>query len=218
MDRAQSRKHEKRILDILSRGLSTEFPNSTRTGCPGSAILEGIASHATPLSASEAWLDHLGSCSACFQDFTAIRRKLRTRRGYKVGGGLAVVVAVFALWMGLSRNQTIVRNEAASLDLRPYSVERGEETTSNEPPLPINRRTKHLTLYLPVGSKEGNYDLGLLNDKGDELLHTTGIAGFENHVLVLRADVDISSVSPGSYFLGLRKLGLRWALFPVRVR
>lgn len=134
MELAQSRKQEKRILDILSQGLSTEFPNPGRVGCPGSAILEGIASHATPLSTSEKWLDHLGSCSTCFQEFTAIRRKLRTRSRYKVGGGLVVLLAVLALWFGLRPQQTGVPNETANLDLRPFSVERGEQTSASHPP------------------------------------------------------------------------------------
>src|SRR3989442_13760133 len=82
-------KDEKRIFDVLSQGLATEFPNPDRVGCPGSAVLEGIASHKIPLSEAEKWLDHLGSCSPCFQDFKAIKRKLHDRRGFSFGGGLA---------------------------------------------------------------------------------------------------------------------------------
>jgi hypothetical protein len=102
------------------------------------------------------------------------------------------------------------------LDLRAYSAERGEQNP-NQPQLVVARNTRHLTLYLPIGSKEGNYELSLLNGTGGELFHTAGIAGLENHDVVLRADVDVSGVSPGSYFLGLRKPGLGWIRFPVRV-
>ena len=184
---------------------------------PSSAVLEGIASHKTPLSEAEKWLDHLGSCSPCFQEFKAIKRKLRVRRGFRFGGGLAILVASVTLWFVLRPQQTKVPNEIAVLDLRNYSSERGEPTPSNQPPLDIPRATRHLILYLPVGSKEGNYDLAVLSATGDDVLRATGTARLEDHVVVLRADVDLARVRPGSYFLGIRQPGLEWTRFPVRV-
>jgi hypothetical protein len=179
--------------------------------------LEGIASHKTPLSDAEKWLDHLGSCTPCFQDFKAVKRKLGARRGFRFGGGLAILLAALGLWLLLRPQHTTVRNETAVLDLRNYSSERGEPTPSNQPQLDISRATKHLTLYLPVGSKEGSYDLALLSGTGDEVLHTTGTARLEDHVVVLRADVDLARVGSASYFLGIRQPGLEWTRFPVRV-
>src|SRR6516164_9127914 len=40
-----SARDEKRILDVLGRGLLREFPNPSRTGCPGPAVLVGGNSH-----------------------------------------------------------------------------------------------------------------------------------------------------------------------------
>ena len=54
-------------------------------------------------------------------------------------------------------------------------------------------------------------------DAATEMLHTMGTAQLENHVVILRADVDLARVPPGSYFLGLRQPGLEWTRFPVRV-
>jgi|SRR6516165_10847579 len=42
-DRDEFSKEEQRILDALERGLSRAFPNPDRIGCPGSAVLKGIA-------------------------------------------------------------------------------------------------------------------------------------------------------------------------------
>ena len=39
----------------------------------------------------------------------------------------------------------------------------------------------------------------------------------EDHIVVLRAEVDLTSISEGSYFLGLRQPGLEWMRFPIRV-
>lgn len=214
-DPQQSGKDEKRILEVLSKGLSTEFPNPGRAGCPGSATLEGIASHRIPLSEAEKWFDHLGSCSPCFQEFTAIRNKLRARRRLRWGGGLAILVVGLALWLNFRSHHVV--NETAMLDLRGLSVERGEQNTSNGGPLQLGRSTKHLVLQLPIGSKEGSYDLALLEVTGSELLHASGIAQVENHTVVLRVEVDVAGVPPGSYFLGLRQPGLEWTRFPIRV-
>src|SRR5439155_19012903 len=205
------------MLDVLSQGLATEFPNPDRVGCPGSAVLEVIASHKIPLSDAEKWLDHLGSCSPCFQEFKAIKRRLRARRGFGFGGGLAILLAALGLWLLLRPQHTTVRNEIAVLDLRNYSSERGEPTSSNQQPLDIPRATNHLTLYLPVGSKEGNYDLALLGATGDEVLRSTGTARLEDHVVVLRTEVDLAGVRSASYFLGIRQAGLEWTRFPIRV-
>jgi len=64
-----SDREEERILEVWGRGLLTEFPNPTRTGCPSAEVLQSIASHTTPLPEAEKWLDHLTSCSPCYKDF-----------------------------------------------------------------------------------------------------------------------------------------------------
>jgi hypothetical protein len=214
-DEKQSGKDEKRILDVLSKGLSTEFPNPGRLGCPGSATLEGIASHRILLAEAEKWLDHLGSCSPCFQEFTAIRQKLRARRRIRWGGGLAILFGALALWLVLHSHQAA--NETATLDLRGYSVERGQQNPSNPLPLQITRSTRHLILYLPIASKEGGYEIALLSDTGSELVHTSGVAVIQDHAVILRTDVSFAGVPPGPYSLGLRQSGLAWTRFPVRV-
>ena len=46
---------------------------------------------------------------------------------------------------------------------------------------------------------------------------TSGIAQTENHVVVLKVEVDFRGVSPGMYFLGLQGPGLEWTRFQIRV-
>jgi hypothetical protein len=72
--RGYSVEDEKRILDALGRGLLKEFPNPERSGCPGSDVLKRIASKTMPLAEVERWLDHLGSCSPCYRDFSELRK------------------------------------------------------------------------------------------------------------------------------------------------
>jgi len=217
-DHKQFAQNEKRMLQVLSKGLSTGFDNPSRLGCPGAAILEGIASRRITLVESEPWLDHLGSCSACFAEFTAIRRRLHTRRQMTVGSALAVLTAISALWFSVHSHFSRLDNQTTVLDLRPYSIERGLESSADRPPLLVGRDTRHLVLYLPMGSKDGHYDLVLLKETGDELLHTKGIAQLENRIVILKTDISLSSLPRDSYFVGLRQNGTELIRFPVRVR
>src|SRR5271157_950614 len=71
---------EKRVLDLLTQGLSREFPNPQRVGCPDSAVLRGIAFRKLRLADVEPWLEHLSSCSPCFQEFTELRKESASHR------------------------------------------------------------------------------------------------------------------------------------------
>jgi hypothetical protein len=43
------------------------------------------------------------------------------------------------------------------------------------------------------------------------------MANLEDHIVVLRAAVDLAGVPPGSYFLGVRQPGVEWTRFPIRL-
>jgi hypothetical protein len=70
---------------------------------------------------------------------------------------------------------------------------------------------------LPIGSNEGAYDVALLSPSGAELFRASATAKLEDHIVVLRPNVDFGGVSPGSYFLGVRQPGLEWTRFPIRL-
>jgi hypothetical protein len=113
---------------------------------------------------------------------------------------------------------SVQTTETAVLDLRERSVARGQTPSdTGQAPLEIPRTAKHLVLELPIGSKEGPYDVGLITNTGDELLRATGTAELRDHINRLRVDVDLSSVGPGTYSLGVRQPSLEWTRYPVRV-
>jgi hypothetical protein len=112
-----------------------------------------------------------------------------------------------------------LQTATVTIDLRERSVARGENPTeTNQSPIEISRKAKHLVLELPVGSKEGNYELAVLRSSGQEMRSAMGVAQLENHTVVLNADIDFTGVSPGSYFLGVRQYGVQWSRYPVRVK
>ena len=208
------------MLDILRRGLATEFPNPERIGCPGSSLLKGIAQGQVSLTEAEPWLDHLGSCSPCFKEFKEFRRQSTNQRRRVLTLMATAVVLLFAVggWLSVRARHSVHATETAVLDLRERSVTRGQNPSDKgQAPLEIPRTAKHLVLDLPIGSKEGPYDVGLITNTGEELLRATGPAELRDHITRLRVDVDLSSIRPGTYSLGVRQDGLEWSRYPIRL-
>jgi len=211
---------EKRVLDLLTQGLSREFPNPQRVGCPGSAVLRGIAFRKLRLAEVEPWLEHLGSCSPCFHDFTELRKQAASQRRRTQVWLAAVAVLIFAVagWLWMRTRQSVQPSETAVLDLRELSVGRGQNPTqTDQRPLEIQRSAKHLIIDLPIGSKEGTYDIAILSESGAQILGATGTAQFQDHIVSLRADVDVSGIQPRLYFLALRQPGMEWTRYPLRL-
>ena len=212
---------EQRILDLLDRGLSQDFPNPGRTGCPDPSLLRGIARHKIPLSQADKWLNHLSSCSPCFQDFRTYRAEAAAgkRRIFQMAVAAAAVLLIIIGGLVWVRSRAPLENATVTIDLRDRSVARGENPAdTGQPPLELSRRTRHLVLDLPVGSKEGTYDVVLLGSAGEEIRSTRGVAQLENRLVILNADIDLAGVPPGSYLLGVRQPGVEWSRYPVRVK
>ena len=210
---------EKRILDLLGRGLSRDFPNPQRVGCPDSAVLRGIALHKVPLSEADRWLDHFSSCSPCFQEFTQFRKQAVDRRRTQIWlAAAAVFIFAVAGWFWVRTRPPAQTAAVVVLDLRGRATVRGENPPeTSQPPLEVPSNAKTLNLELPIGSNEGEYEIALHNPSGAELFRTSATAKLEDHIVVLRANINLTGVSPGSYFLGLRQRGLEWIRFPIRV-
>ena len=208
------------MLEILRQGLATEFPNPERIGCPGNSLLKGIAEGKVSLTEGEPWLDHLGSCSPCFQEFKEFRRQsvIQRRRVLTWVVTAAVLLVAVGGWLWVRGRTSVETNDTAVLDLRERSVARGQSSAeTGQAPLEIPRSARHLILDLPIGSKVGPYDIGLLTEAGDQILRATGMAVLHDHIIDLQVDVNLSSVRPGAYSLGVRKPSLEWTRYPIRV-
>jgi hypothetical protein len=119
------------------------------------------------------------------------------------------VVLLFAVggWLWVRARHSVQTTETAVLDLRERSVARGQnQSDTAQPPLEIPRTTKHLVLDLPIWSKEGPYDIGLITNSGAELLRATGTAGLRDHINRLRVDVDFSSIRSGAILSAFESL------------
>jgi hypothetical protein len=173
-----------------------------------------------PATEADRWLDHFSSCSPCFQEFTRYRKQSRDqRRRTKIWlAGAAVVLFAIVGWFWMRTRPSLQTTATVVLDLREYSVARGQNPAeTGRPPLEIPLSGKQAVIDLPIGSKEGTYELAPLTGTGHEISRATGTASMEDHVVILRADIDVGRVGPGSYLLGVRRPGLEWSRYPARV-
>jgi len=215
-----SARKEQRLLDALGRGLLKEFPNPERSGCPGADVLKRIASRTMPLNEAEKWLDHLGSCSPCYGDFSEFRRvhELRQKRALFAIAASILLAAGIAGWVLLQRHNEPLVAQTVVLDLRNRSVARDTEPLPTEPALEIPRNASHLDIYLPLGSSDGPYELRISTRKGTTLFSGKGVAKVEQGATHLQVEVDLSSAGHDLYVLQLQKTGSGWASYPLRIK
>ena len=149
-----------------------------------------------------------------------MRRQAGSQRRQTLLWLAAAAVVLFAVggWLWVRSRPSGQTAAIVVLDLRGRAAVRGDSTPqTSQPPLDVPRNARSLSLELPIGSNEGAYDVALLNPSGAELFRTSADAKLEDHIMVLRADVDLGGISPGSYFLGVRQRGLEWTRFPIRL-
>lgn len=215
-----SAREEQRLLDTLGRGLLNEFPNPKRSGCPGVDVLKRIASRTMPLNEADRWLDHLGSCSPCYSDFSEFRRVYesgRKRTMLAIAASILVAACIGGRFLLQRYNEALVA-QISVLDLRNRSLPRGTEPNPPEPPLVVHRAARHWNVYLPLGSTEGTYEVRIVTDSGGLLLTATGEATLVSGIASLPVDVNLGSKNLGRCNLEIRKNTGEWNSFPLVLR
>jgi hypothetical protein len=226
----------KAFEDFLSEQSKTAFSNPDRLGCPSQEFLKNLASHKIPIEKTAAWIDHLGSCSECFQDFTrfseSVPRKGHRMRLIALGSVAALLCFVFvgdyvihhrvsspgqnAPLSSQNTNKGAAQpTMAAVLHLEEVPVVRGDD---RPPSIPKMRRgLLSLSIYLPPDSKPGSYTIRILSRPADkkDVLTFSGTAETTDGDTILHASADLTSVSPGSYYLALRHDGGVWRYYRV---
>lgn len=175
-----------------------------------------------PLSEAEKWLDHLGSCSPCYADFKRLQQAHQARRRrmvLAVAAGILLAAAVTG-WALLHRRSENLMAQIAVLDLRDRSIARGAEPNPAEPPLEISRKVSRLKVYLPLGSGEGSYDIRITTANGDPVFASSADAVVNVGITSLQLDVKFPStkLSPGVYFLKMRRTSSEWNSYRLRIR
>ena len=230
-DRSLSRRQEKNLLNAASAAARTRFENPDRIGCPDSRTLSLLARRHPSVEASPDLIDHIGTCSPCFIEYSQIRtaHKLRVRISYT----LVSVAAVVVLAIAVARTFNLLGGSAASnreqiasapqpttdfvLDLRMVGQTRSDvpESSGQGATSRLPRQKLSLSVYLPVGSEEGTYQVSLVDPSEKTLRTATSEARFRDFVQVLRVNLNLTGLSPGPYKLRIRRSDAPWNAYPV---
>jgi len=72
-----------------------------------------------------------------------------------------------------------------------------------------------LSIYLPIGSEEGVYEVALFSPSAEFVLATSGEATLQNFVVILPVKLDLTNLAPGLYELRIRRAGTQWNTYSV---
>ena len=220
----------KEFQDIVQQAILTGFPNPERKGCLDSTVLEQLAKRPRPVQ-DAAW-EHVTHCSPCYREFLEFRvevkrarRSLVVRRRLIVSGVAAAliiagIVTTYTLaHHGIQSATQISPYETAALDLKDRSVTRGQAGhPSSTEPLILPPKPLDLTIYLPIGSEPGVYQVQLLKKVDEPLMIVTGEAHIDHGNTILRTRIDLAHVAFGPILIGLRRARLDWTYYPVTIR
>jgi len=101
------------------------------------------------------------------------------------------------------------------LDLRNRGTTRGASTKTGED-LALPRGRLKLSIYLPIGSEEGLYEVRI-SGRGQSQ-GAKGQTSFRNHITVLTIGIDATPFEAGSYVLAIRQVGWGWYRYPVKMK
>jgi len=103
-----------------------------------------------------------------------------------------------------------------ALDLQHRGVARSGEKPESD--LDLRRGLLSMSIYLPIGSEEGTYEIQILDQNKKAVATAKGAARIRNRVNVLAVDIDTTLLPKGRYNLAIRQAGLGWSRYPLRLR
>ena len=222
-----SRRQERNLLRAAADAARLEFDSPERIDCPAPHTVELLARRSSSLTETPDLIDHIATCSPCFIEYSRYRAAYKRR--IRIYSSLASAAALVVIWLALIRlfpvgQTSISRNEIARggeplariLDLRMSSVPRGDTPAPQATEAPrLPRARLDLSIYLPVGSEEGIYEIALVGPSGQSVLTSSGEAKLQNFVDVLTAKLDLSGLARGPYELRLRRVQGQWNSYPI---
>jgi hypothetical protein len=215
-----TRRQEHRFLNAAAAAVRAEFPNPERLGCPSVTFVRNLAHRQIPLCETGDLVDHIGTCAPCLDAYRSFRRRSLWVRA---ASAAAAVIAVIAI-SGIYAERTLrigpwsSGTESILLDYRNESVSRSEAGESERTTRALPRKKLDLMILPPIGSESGDYDLRLVANTGQVVLHRSMVGRMENFELRMRTNVDLRSLTRGSYLLEIRRAGEDWDPHPVLIR
>jgi hypothetical protein len=75
-----------------------------------------------------------------------------------------------------------------------------------------------LSIYLPIGSEPGKYEVEMGREAGKPLAKAEGSAMLRGHIAVLEVKLNLEPLRAGVYRLGIRQRGWSWTYYRVVLR
>ncbi len=96
------------------------------------------------------------------------------------------------------------RYQAANLDLKDRSIVRGESRHSarTKPPA-LQPKPLDLTIFLPISSEAGTYQVQLVNKIDEPVAKAEGKARIEHENTILRISIDLTHFAFGPVLIGV---------------
>lgn len=217
----------------IRESIRRNHPNPERVGCVGSDKLRQMAEGNVP--PTDPAYHHVMECSPCYEELmgfsegVVVARKAAesVRRRIFVGTIAAVaVIAAVLLYLFLPRptltprgspseiagnHQTAGQVAVAMLNLDSQPTQRSGDGASQAGELQrLPRKPLNLTINLPRGLEEGEYEVQMAADPAKPLFTVSGTAQIQNGLTVLVVRMDLSRLSPGKYRLAIRRQGAAW--------
>jgi hypothetical protein len=211
-------------IDKLRR---TAFPNPKRIGCPEPAIFEALKRREVSLD-DPVWT-HIEECSPCYCQFAEIReglfkkdRRSEMRKAARAGLAVIVLLAVGASFYIWHRSKAIEgqsaiasnRGEAAVLNFEDGSELRGAQgspgVSANPGVQHLRRNQLNLTVYLPLGSPAGEYELDIAGKDGGSVWRARGVATIKDGLTSIPVAGDLRNVPAGEYKFRFRRVDETW--------
>jgi hypothetical protein len=224
------------------------YPNPERKGCPGSEVLQEIASASTPFEHPA--YGHLKTCSPCLREMLDVRRqeilgrRNAARKRQVLYGVVSAIAAVLILALWLGRRQPSPRNlqrapsqqgtemkapEASkglvqtptlvALNFGALARSRGGAAPSEIAPFPLPSAEIALQITLPFGSDDGRYDIEIRRGHVAALVRRSGIARIADGDTKLEISrLDLASLPPGHYELFFRHADATWQHAPITIK
>ncbi len=212
-----SKNEEKQLREALSRTFLDGYPNPERRGCPGTDTLRAIAFEILTLEEAEPWIYHLSSCSPCTREFCELRKSHRRWRALRFYGiaASAVLAAGILAWFLVKVSFGPARLQPVTVDLTAWATVRGAESNPPNPPVQLARGYFDMTVYLPVGSEPGIYEIQVLREPDQPIWSARREVKLENYKATLRVQIDLRRFSPGLYLLAFRQQDRSWTYIPM---
>src|SRR5574341_280038 len=96
-DRSLTRRQERNLLKAAANVTRTQYDCPERAGCPALEALDLLARRRSPLEDSRELVDHIGTCSPCFIQYSRYRAAHKRRLAIRYALIPAATVVVLAI-------------------------------------------------------------------------------------------------------------------------